>query len=174
MYTREMRRITIEPHLDVETLEARYRGSPDGISRSHWQIIWLLASGQTTGVVSGVTGYSVAWIYALVQRYNAQGEAALGDQRHHNPGAQHSLNTGQQAQLQKLLTEAAATGERWTGKRVAAWMSEQLQRPVDFRRGCEMLRRLGFSLQMPRPTHQQANVAEQTRFKKTIPTGWTV
>jgi len=165
-----MNRIKLEPHFDVKTLEERYRASADGISRSHWQIIWLLASGQTTGAVSAVTGYSVPWIHALVKRYNGQGEAGLGDQRHHNPGGKCSLDAGQQARLRKLLTEAVAAGERWTGRRVAAWMSEQLQRPVGIQRGCEMLRRLGFSPQLPRPKHQQADVAEQTRFKKTIPT----
>lgn len=163
-----MRRIKIEAYLDVKTLEERYRSSQKGIARSHWQIIWLLASGQTSAQVSQVTGYSVPWIRALVKRYNARGEDGLGDQRHHNPGGKSNLEKRQQERLRSLLNEALLGGERWTGKRVAAWMSEQLKRPVGVQRGCEMLRRLGFSPQLPRPKHRQADVREQTRFKKTI------
>jgi len=55
------------------------------------------------------------------------------------------LDAVQQTRLRQLLSEAVANGERWTGRRVAGWMSEQLQRPVGIQRGCEMLRRLGFS-----------------------------
>lgn len=40
------RRLQIAPHLSVEELEQRYRASKDGVERSHYQIIWLLAQGQ--------------------------------------------------------------------------------------------------------------------------------
>src|ERR1700687_1508752 len=105
-----MRRIKIAGHLDVETLEKRYRESEDGITRSHWQILWLLASGQVSEVVAQVTGYSVKGIRLLVQRYNAEGETAVGDQRHHNPGVRGKLNRVQQKHLSAWLTEVAARG----------------------------------------------------------------
>jgi len=53
------RRIRIEPHLSIEQLAIRYRESKDVVERSHYQIIWLLAQGQSSAEVAQVTGYSV-------------------------------------------------------------------------------------------------------------------
>jgi transposase len=142
-----MNRIKLSAHLDLETLEKRYRQSTNGVTRSHWQILWLLARGETTTTVSAMTGYSVPWIRALIKRYNAGGEAAVGDQRRHNPGQRQLLNARQQEKLRNMLKQAAARGERWTGRQV--------------------LQRLRMSLQVPRPAHQEADKGEQERFKKT-------
>lgn len=163
-----MRRLKIAGHLDIETLEKRYRDSQDGITRSHWQIVWLLASEQPSEVVAQVTGYSVKWIRQLAQRYNAEGEAAVGDQRHHNRGAKGKLNVVQQQRLSKWLSEAAARGEHVSGRVVAEWMSETLGEPVHVQRGHEMRRRLGFSAQWPRRRHRQASKRDQDLFKKTM------
>ena len=46
------KRLKISGQLSVEELEARYRQASDGVGRSQWQIIWLLASGQGTEVVT--------------------------------------------------------------------------------------------------------------------------
>lgn len=163
-----MRRLKIAAHLDIETLEKRYRDSQDGIERSHWQILWLLASGQPSEVVAQVTGYSVKWIRILVGRYNGEGEAAVGDQRHHNPGASGQLNQVQQRRLSAWLSEAAARGEHVSGRQVAEWMSKTLGKPVHVQRGYEIRKRLGFSAQWPRRRHRHASLLDQRLFKKTI------
>jgi hypothetical protein len=87
-----MRRLKIAAHVDVETLEKRYRDCHERIDRSYWQILWLLASGLPSEAVTRVTDYSVKRIRLLTLRYNAEGEAAVGDQRHHNLGAKPKLN----------------------------------------------------------------------------------
>ncbi len=46
------KRITIAAHLSKDELERRYRGAKDPIERSHYQIIWLLASGRLGGCSS--------------------------------------------------------------------------------------------------------------------------
>ena len=163
-----MRRIKIAGHLSIEMLEERYRESADGIARSHWQIVWLLAKGQRSEAVAQVTGYSVKWIRLLAQRYNAEGEAAVGHQRHHNSGAHGKLNRTQKQQLSAWLSEAAARGEPVSGRVVAEWMSNTLRQPVHVQRGYEQRKRLGFSAQWPRPAHRQASGMEQRLFKKTI------
>ena len=35
--------ITVKAHLSIEEVETRYRKATDGVERSHWQIIWLVA-----------------------------------------------------------------------------------------------------------------------------------
>ncbi len=38
--------------------EKRYRQAKDPLERSHYQVIWLLASGRSSREVSEITGYS--------------------------------------------------------------------------------------------------------------------
>lgn len=80
------KRLSIEAHLAVEELEQRYRAARDGVARSQWQIIWLLAGGASSQEVAEVTRYSLPWIREVAKRYNARGAAWIGDGRHHNPG----------------------------------------------------------------------------------------
>ncbi len=79
--------VTIQPYLSKDELETRYRKAREGVEKSHWHILWLLARGKATREVAEVTGYCLNWIHILVRRYNQQGPQALVDQRHRNPGA---------------------------------------------------------------------------------------
>jgi transposase len=164
-----MRRIQLKAHLSVEEIEKRYRASAEGVERSQWQIIWLLAQGKLSEEVEAVTGYGVQWIRTLARRYNAQGASGLGDKRHSNPGRPGPLSPAQQQALKTELTAARARGENWNGRRVAQWMSQRLGRSVHMQRGYECLAKLGLSAQVPRPPHKSANVEDQTVFKKSSP-----
>ena len=108
------KRITIAPHLSLEELERRYRQAKEPIERSHYQIIWLLASGRRTEDVAAITGYSRSWIYELVWGYNRIGPETLGDGRHVNPGATPLLDDVQQANLWQALRGPAPDGGQWT------------------------------------------------------------
>jgi hypothetical protein len=48
------KRISIEPHLSLTELEQRYRQAKDAVEKSHYQIIWLLASGRSSQEVSQI------------------------------------------------------------------------------------------------------------------------
>jgi transposase len=134
------RRITIQPRLSLEELENRYRQAKDPVERSHYQIIWLLAQGRPSEEVASITGYSRSWIYELVWGYNRIGPDTLGDKRHEHPGAEPLLNDEQQAQLADVLQSPPVDGGRWNGAKVAAWMSQALDRPVSRQRGWEYLK----------------------------------
>ena len=86
------KKVQLEPHLSVEELYTHYRTSVKLVERSHYQIIWLLASGHTPLAVSQVTGYSRIWIYQLLRRYNQLGAGALSDGRSSNRGQPPQLN----------------------------------------------------------------------------------
>ncbi len=159
-------RITIQPHLNLEQLYTRYREAKDAAERSHFQIIWLLASGKPTEEVAVLTGYSRSWIYELVWGYNRLGVESLGDKRHHNRGAKTLLNDVQQALLWQALQEPPAEGGLWTGPKVAAWMSELLERTVGPQRGWEYLRALEMRRRRPRPAHEDSDPMEQEAWKK--------
>ena len=160
------KQIQIAPHLSIEELEQHYRQAKDGVERSHYQIIWLLAQGKRTKEVAELTGYSRSWIYELVWGYNRLGKEALGDKRHQNPGATPLLDDSQQAQLWQLLNEQPADGELWDGPKIAQWMSQILQRPVHPQRGWEYLRLMQARRHPPQPMHQDTDPVEQEAWKK--------
>src|SRR5258708_30430107 len=54
-----MRRLRMAEHLSVEEIEKRYRSANEGVERSQWQIIWLLAGGKTSREVEAAMGYSL-------------------------------------------------------------------------------------------------------------------
>jgi transposase len=161
------KRITIQPHLDLDQLEAHYRQSKDPVARSHSQIVWLLAQGKSTRTVAEHTGYTCIWIQTIARRYNKDGPAGLGDHRKQNTGGTPLLNAEQRKALWASLQGPPPDGGLWSGPKVAKWMSEQTGKTVHVQRGWEYMRRLGFTLQRPRPRHAKADAEVQKAFKKT-------
>ena len=151
-------------HLPVAELEARYRAAPDVTGARHFQAIWLLAQGRTVLEVSEVLAFVPRWVTQLAARYNASGPEALGDRRRRN-GRAASLLTGEvlSALAERLrLKRPPADGGLWSGPKAAAWMARHLglQR-VHPQRGWEALKRIGWSIQAPRPRHARAATPEQ-------------
>jgi len=113
-----------------------------------------------------VNGRTPDCVRKLLKRYNAQDEAAIQDKRKNN-GGKRFLDETQQAALEVMLSVPPADGGLWTGPKGAAWISETLQRPVSDVSGWKYLKRLGYTLQTPRPQHQAAATpVEQQPFKK--------
>ena len=160
------KRITIAPHLSLEELEHRYRQAKNPIERSHYQIIWLLASGRRSEDVAAITGYSRNWIYELVWGYNRIGPETLGDGRQDNPGAEALLNDVQQANLWQALKGAAPDGGLWNGRKVAEYLSELIGQAINRQQGWEYLKQMRMRLRVPRPAHSEADPDEQDAWKK--------
>jgi transposase len=162
--------IKLEPHLDSEELENRYRKAKDPVERSHYQIVWLISEGKTTRQVIEATGYSRGWVQQLARRYNAQGPEALGDRRHRNPGARERalLDQDQQRELAEVLRKPPPVGGMWNSRKVGEWIEAKTGKAVNNKkqRGWEYLRRLGNSPKVPRPYHAKADQREQEAFKK--------
>jgi transposase len=153
-------------HLSVEEIEKRYRSASEGVERSQWQIIWLLSQGKTSGAVETATGYSLTWIRNIAGRYNREGADGIGDRRHHNPGRAGNLTVQQDQALRTAFEAGRVRGENWNGQQVAQWMSDCLGRPVHMQRGYEWLAKHRLTPQVPRPSHREADEAEQSAFKK--------
>ena len=160
------KRIAITNHISSEELLARYRQATEATQRSHYQIIWLLATGKTPQEVAQVTGYTRIWIYQLIKRYNQYGTSALGDQRYHNPGKEPNLTDVQQAQLWQVLEDKAPDGGLWNGRKVADWLSELTGKHISRHRGSEYLRQMTYKLRVPRPEHGMSDRIEQENWKK--------
>ncbi len=154
-------------HHSLSELEAGYRGSGDAIERSHWHIVWLYHQYRNADVVADMVAYTSGWVRTVVKRYNQLGEEGLKDMRHDNPGNSRVLSEAQEAELQRALGSEAEGLGLWTGPKVAAWISKKAKRKVSKVTGWQYLNRLGYSLQTPRPHHQEGASPEQRQhFKK--------
>jgi transposase len=126
-----------------------------------------VAQGRLTREIAAVTGDSPNRIGQLARRYNREGPAALGARRRARVGAVPLLDPAQQRELWAALPDPAPDGGLWSDPKVAAWIGGRLGRPVRAQRGWENLRKLGFTLQRPRPRHPKGDPAEQARFQRT-------
>jgi transposase len=167
------KRLELSPHASTQELENRYRKAKDPVERSHYQIIWLLSEGRTTGEVCEVTGYSPGWVRQIARRYNEWGVEGLGDHRHSNPGAKERalLDEDGEAELVEALQgppPASVGGGMWSGPKVARWIAQRngLEN-VYVQRGFEYLRKVSYSPQVPRPSNAKgASASEREAFKK--------
>ena len=153
-------------------LEQRYRQAREGIERSHWQIIWLLAQGHSAGEVARMTGYSAYWIGQLAQRYNAAGAEALVNHRHQSRPSPHALLAAPSGldELRLALAGPAPQGDVWNSRTVAVWLSARAGRRVSTQTALTYLHQIGWTPQTPRPRHvHAADAVEQEAFKKSLP-----
>ena len=161
------KRVEVKTELTAEALHKKYRKAKDAVERTHWHILWLVKEGHTPREVAEQLGYTAGWVRAIVRRWNEAGSQGITDKRRRLPGAKPLLTSSQQAELVEVLHKPPSDGGLWSGPKVAAWMQEQLGRPVDARRGWDYLQRLGYSSRVPRPQHAKADEQEQEAFKKT-------
>ncbi len=161
----------VSPHLSIEALKQRYLACECPRERMRWHAIWLLADTENPRKpreVADIVGCTPDCVRKLRRHYNADGEEALRDKRKTN-GGRPFLDAQQQASLEKALSAPPIDGGLWTGPKVATWISETLKRPVSAVTGWKYLRRLGWTLQRPRPQHQAAATPEaQQTFKKKL------
>ena len=159
---------TIRGHLSLEELDARLRGASDGTEIKHIQAIRLLAKGHTFVETADILAFVPRWVEELAQRYNELGPEALGDRRRKN-GRKPTLLT---AAVLETLSERVKTppqdGGVWSGPKVALWLARTLGRAqVHPQRGWDALKKIGWSIQVPRPRSPQAGTTEgREAFKK--------
>src|SRR5215207_184968 len=167
------KKIKLEPHLDSEELENRYRKARDPVERSHYQIVWLISEGKTTAEVMEATAYSRGWIQQLARRYTADGPEALGDRRHRNPGARERalLTAEQREELAEALRKPPEDGGMWNSRKVGEWIEAKTGRAVSNKkqRGWEYLRRLGNSPKVPSAQSRIGRPKGARGFQKRLP-----
>lgn len=118
--------------LSINELEQRYRAAKEPPERTWWQILWLLARGQTARTVAQSTGYSPYWIGQIAKRYNEQGAAGMTNRQHTTSRRTPPLlSAALQEELRQALAGKPPGGARyWRARTVADWMAERLGRPV--------------------------------------------
>jgi transposase len=161
-----MRAAPLTAHHTTEELEHAYRDAQRPVERSRWHILWLKSKNYSIPDIIEATGFSRTTISVLIRSYNAEGAEAVIDQRQFNK-SEPALNNDQQELLFKALQEPPETGGSWTSGVVQQYMRQHFDVEVTDVCAWGYLRKLGFTVQMPRPTHiQAATSAERAVFLK--------
>ena len=166
-----MKPIPIVHHLSFEKIDYLYRRCRDAKEKSRWHVIWLLTQpGQpkSAHAVSKLVGLSSTWAAEILKRWNAHGPDGLRDGRREN-GARPLLTERQQQTLLTALRGRAPDGGLWTSPKVAQYVQERWGHDIDPSTGWKWLRRLGFTLQVPRPCHPHAATRDERRGWKKSP-----
>lgn len=162
------RRITLQPHLTTDELFQRYRACRQPNEKARWRALYLISRGLLAAEAARRVGRTSGWVTQLTRRYNERGAEAVPD-RHSEakPGPPPSVDAATASELAAALRSDAPDGGLWTAPKVAAWIEQRTGRGVHETTAWRAMRRLGFTLQVPRPRHRRAASArEQARFKK--------
>jgi len=166
------KRIELKPHLTTAELYRRYRQCREPQEKARWRALRLISQGTRASDAARRVGRTSGWVTQLTQRYNERGAEAVATQSGAvKPGPRPSLNERAAIGLDAALRVAAPDGGLWTAPKVARWIAERTGRSVHETTAWRAMRRLGFTLQVPRPRHRRsASAEEQAAFKKSSAT----
>ena len=169
-----MRRLPFARHLSVSKLRYRYKACRHPIEKVRWHALWLLArtdEPRTPDQVAALVGLSGVTVRDILHRWNGHGPEGVTDRRKTN-GAAPKLAARQRQALYAALQKRPPDGGLWTGPKVARYVRDRWAITVRPETGWRWLRDLGFTLQVPRPTHpRSADRPTRRRWKKTCAAG---
>jgi transposase len=169
-----MKRLPVVRHLSAERAEAAYRACKHPIEKTRWHALWLLLRTdpvRTPAQVADLVGLSVITTRDVLKRWNAHGPGGLTDGRRNNK-SESKLDDRQRAKLLAALKKRPPDGGLWSGPKVARYVRTTWDVEIAPQTGWKWLRDLGFTLQVPRPSHPKAaDPAARKRWKKTCENG---
>ena len=161
-------------HRTVNQIWAKYRACRHPVEKARWHAVWLLARTdvpRTSAQVADIVGLSSVTVRYVLHRWNDHGPSGLGDRRAGN-GAPPKLNPRRRTALYAALQKRPPDGGLWTGPKVARYVRDRWQVTVRPETGWRWLVDLGFTLQVPRPSHPTAaNPTTRRGWKKTCVAG---
>ncbi|MCA1600548.1 MAG: winged helix-turn-helix domain-containing protein [Acidobacteria bacterium] len=166
------KRIELKPHLTTAELYRRYRQCREPQEKARWRALHLISQGARAADAARRAGHTSGWVTQLTQCYNACGAEAVATKRGAvKPGPKPGLNAQAAIELDAALRVTAPDGGLWTAPEVARWIAERTGQSVHETTVWRAMRRLGFTLQVPRPRHRRsASAEEQAAFKKSSAT----
>jgi transposase len=169
-----MRRLPVVRHLTANQARAKYRACRHPVEKTRWHALWLLLRTdrvRTPAQAAEVVGLSAITVRDVLHRWNDHGPDGLTDRRQGN-GAKPRLAAAQRGELFAALKGRPPDGGLWTGPKVARYVRDRWGVRVCPQTGWQWLVDLGFSLQVPRPSHPRAaDRPTRGRWKKTCAGG---
>jgi transposase len=169
-----MARLPFVRHLSVSKLRYKYRACRHPTEKPRWHALWLLArtdEPRTPAAVADLVGLSAVTVRHVLHRWNDHGPEGVADRRRNN-GADPKLTARRQDALYAALQKRPPDGGLWTGPKVARYVRDRWRVSVRPETGWRWLVDLGFSLQVPRPSHpRSADRPTRRAWKKTCDDG---
>jgi transposase len=159
--------IKLKSHLTTDQLYKRYRDCRHPQEKQRWRALYLISAGQQAAQAARRVGRSSAWMTKLARRYNLKGADAVPNQRGESVGRKPRLSKQVALELDYALHGPAPDGGLWTAPKVVTWIKDKTGATVNKTTAWRWIRRLGFTLQVPRPMHRKkAGPSGQEAFKK--------
>ena len=169
-----MPRLPFVRHRTANQIRSKYRACRHPVEKPRWHALWLLArtdERRTPAQVADLVGLSGVTVRAVLHRWNDHGPDGVADRRRDN-GADPKLTTRQRDALYAALQKRPPDGGLWTGPKVAQYVRDRWRVTVRPETGWRWLVALGFTLQVPRPSHpKSADPATRRAWKKTYAGG---
>ena len=169
-----MRRLPLARHLPVGKLRYKYRACRHPVEKPRWHALWLLArtdQPRTAAQVADLVGLSAVTVREVLHRWNDHGPEGVADGRRGN-GADPKLTPRRRDALYAALQKRPPDGGLWSGPKVARYVADRWGVTVRPETGWRWLRDLGFTLQVPRPSHpRSADTPTRRARKKTCDAG---
>ena len=169
-----MPRLPFVRHRTANQIRSKYRSCRHPVEKVRWHALWLLARAdrdRTPAEVADLVGLSAVTVRDVLHRWNGHGPEGVADRRKGN-GAEPKLSTRRRAALYAALQKRPPDGGLWTGPKVARYVRDRWHVEVCPETGWRWLVALGFSLQVPRPSHPRAaDRPARRRWKKTCAGG---
>lgn len=159
------RTLEVAPHLSRSALAERYRRCRVVGERERLHCVLLKMEGRTSKEIAAFFMKREDWVRRTVRRYNRDGPDSMKDGRRRN-GAKLLLTDADMAALDAALAHDPPDGGLWSGPKVASWITDRTGVEVTNYTGWKYLKRLGYSIQRPRPKHPDADKEAQEAFKK--------
>lgn len=162
-------RLEIIHHLSYEDMRKHERSCTSIMEREHWQILRLVSRpgyALSAAEAALVVDRTPDAVRRIVRRYNKEGPDGLKDRRHGRSGRKALLSETKRQKLFSELQRHPPDGGLWTGPKVALRVSEYAGIRVSAVTGWQYLRKLGFTLQVPRPRHSETATEEERRIWK--------
>jgi transposase len=165
-----MPRLPFVRHRTANQIRSKYRSCRHPTEKVRWHALWLLARAdrdRTPAAVADLVGPSAVTVRAVLHRWNDHGPEGVADRRKGN-GAAPKLSARRRAALYAALQKRPPDGGLWTGPKVATYVRDRWRVAIRPETGWRWLVALGFSLQVPRPSHPKAaDRPARRRWKKT-------
>jgi transposase len=163
-------RIPFVRHRTANQILRKYRACRHPVEKVRWHAVWLLArtdEPRSPAQVAALVGLSDVTVRAVLHRWNAHGPDGLTDGREGN-GSEPKLVPRRRDALYAALQKRPPDGGVWTGPKVARYVRDRWGVAVGPVTGWRWLVTLGFTLQVPRPSHPKAaDLPTRRAWKKT-------